>query len=148
MNEHDATETAYRNGYADGKPKWISVKERLPELSTQDVLVTDGRNVSMGFFPSINLWCAFYPVKSRDITHWMPLPEPQEENDKPMTNADRIRAMTDEELAKCIFEIGFDCHLCSEHERLSDNPLLRHEKCDEKCTEHCLEWLQQPAEEV
>ena len=65
-----------------------------------------------------------------------------------VTNADRIRAMTDEELAKCIFEIGFDCHLCSEHERLSDNPLLRHEKCDEKCTEHCLEWLQQPAEEV
>ena len=66
----------------------------------------------------------------------------------PMTNADRVRAMTDEELAKCIFEIGFDCHLCSEHERLSDNPLLRHEKCDEKCTEHCLEWLQQPADEV
>ena len=64
------------------------------------------------------------------------------------TNADRIRAMSDEELAKCIFEIGFDCHLCSEHERLSDNPLLRHEKCDEKCTEHCLKWLQQPAKDV
>ena len=66
----------------------------------------------------------------------------------PMTNADRIRAMSDEDMAKCIFEIGFDCHLCSEHERISDNPFLRHEKCDEKCTEHCLEWLQQPAEEV
>ena len=63
-----------------------------------------------------------------------------------MTNADRIRAMSDEEMAKCIFEIGFDCHLCSEHERLSDNPFLRHEKCDEKCEEHCLEWLKQPAE--
>lgn len=63
------------------------------------------------------------------------------------TNADRIRAMNDEELAKCIFEIGFDCHLCSEHERLSDNPFSRHEKCDEKCTEHCFDWLQQPAEE-
>lgn len=68
--------------------------------------------------------------------------------DKTMTNSDRIRAMSDEELAKCLFEIGFDCHLCSEHERLSDNPLLKHEKCDEKCTEHCLEWLQQPAEDV
>lgn len=65
---------------------------------------------------------------------------------KPMTNADRIRAMTDEELANCLYEIGFDCHLCSEHERLSDNPFLRYEKCDEKCTEHCLKWLQQPAE--
>lgn len=70
------------------------------------------------------------------------------EGKKPMTNADRIRAMSDEELAKCIFDIGFDCHLCSEHERLSDNPLLRHEKCDEKCTEHCLKWLQQSAKDV
>jgi hypothetical protein len=64
----------------------------------------------------------------------------------PDTNADRIRAMSDEELAKCIYEIGFDCHLCSEHERLSDNQFLRHEKCDEKCVEHCLEWLKKPAE--
>ena len=62
------------------------------------------------------------------------------------TNADRIRAMSDEELAKCIYEIGFDCHLCSEHERISDNPFIRHEKCDEKCVEHCFEWLKQPAE--
>lgn len=64
----------------------------------------------------------------------------------PMSNADRIRSMSDEDMAKCIFEIGFGCHLCSEHERLSDNLFLRHEKCDEKCTEHCLEWLRQPAE--
>ena len=64
--------------------------------------------------------------------------------DYKMTNADNIRAMSDEEMAKCIFEIGFDCHLCSEHERLSYNPFLRHEKCDEKCVEHCLEWLKQP----
>ena len=65
-------------------------------------------------------------------------------NAKPKTNADRIRAMSDEELAKCIYEIGFDCHLCSEHERLSDNPFLCNEKCDEKCVQHCLEWLKQP----
>lgn len=68
-------------------------------------------------------------------------------NAKPKTNADRIRAMSDEELAKCIYEIGFACHLCSEHERLSDNPFLRNEKCDEKCVEHCLEWLKQTAED-
>lgn len=62
------------------------------------------------------------------------------------TNADIIRSMSDEELAKCIYEIGFDCHLCSEHERISDNPFIRNEKCDEKCVEHCFEWLKQPAE--
>lgn len=62
------------------------------------------------------------------------------------TNADRIRAMSDEELAAHLHDIGWDCHLCAEHRRLDNEPLLRGEKCDEKCAEHCLEWLQQPAE--
>ena len=63
-----------------------------------------------------------------------------------MTNADRIRAMSDEELATHLHDIGWDCHLCAEHGRLDNEPLLRGEKCDEKCVEHCLEWLHQPAE--
>ena len=65
---------------------------------------------------------------------------------KPHTNADHIRAMSDEELAKHLVDIGWDCHLCAEHRRLDNEPLLRGEKCDEKCAEHCLEWIQQPAE--
>ena len=64
----------------------------------------------------------------------------------PMTNADRIRSMSDEELAKHLVDIGWDCHLCAEHRRLDNEPLLRGEKCDEKCAEHCLQWLQQPKE--
>lgn len=64
----------------------------------------------------------------------------------PKTNADRIRAMTDEELARHLHCIGWDCHLCAEHRRLDNEPLLRGERCDENCFEHCLEWLQQPAE--
>jgi hypothetical protein len=63
------------------------------------------------------------------------------------TNADRIRSMTDEGLAAYLVDIGFDCHLCSEHRRLDNEPLLRNEKCDEKCEKHCLDWLKQPAEE-
>lgn len=62
-----------------------------------------------------------------------------------MTNADKIRSMTDEELAKHLIDIGWDCHLCEEHRRLDNEPLLRGEKCDEKCAYHCLEWIQQPA---
>ena len=62
------------------------------------------------------------------------------------TNADRIRSMSDEELAKHLVDIGWDCNLCAEHRRLDNEPLLRGEKCDEKCAEHCLEWIQQPAE--
>ena len=44
---------------------------------------------------------------------------------KPYTNADRIRSMNDEELAVCLYEIGYN-------EWLS--------------FEGALEWLQQPAE--
>jgi hypothetical protein len=61
-----------------------------------------------------------------------------------LTNADRIRAMSDEELAVFLDTWGC-CHHCIEHERLSDNRWFSDEKCDEKCAEHCLEWLKQPA---
>ena len=52
-----------------------------------------------------------------------------------MTNADRIRSMTDEELATFISEIADECE--------------RNYGCDIKyCVrESCLKWLQQPAEE-
>lgn len=66
--------------------------------------------------------------------------------DKPRTIADCIRAMSDKELAKHLVDICWDCHFCTEHLRLDNEPLLRGEKCDEKCVDHCLEWLQQPAE--
>ena len=45
---------------------------------------------------------------------------------KPQTNADRIRSMSDEELAMCLFEIGYDGGWGA--------------------PEGTLEWLQQPAE--
>lgn len=62
------------------------------------------------------------------------------------THADRIRAMSDEELAEWLADI-FDCHDCSEHERLGDNPLLLDEQCDQECEKHCLDWLKQPYED-
>jgi hypothetical protein len=53
-----------------------------------------------------------------------------------MTNADRIRAMSDEELAKnLVYEM---CIYCYEH---------RTEKCYQKCADNMLKWLKQPAEE-
>ena len=82
MNIHDATETAYKNGYKQGMKdavKWISVKDRLPEAGTKalcylkrgeywtavwddcgDDLWSDGE-----------AWCS-----NGEVTHWMPLPEP------------------------------------------------------------------------
>ena len=78
----------------------------------------------------------------KDYPPYLDYPKPR----KPTTNADRIRSMSDEELAKHLVDIGWDCHLCAEHRRLDNEPLLRGEKCDEKCAEHCLQWLQQQAE--
>lgn len=59
---------------------------------------------------------------------------------EPQTNADRIRAMSDEELAKFISIQSDDC-LCSDNS-----------KCDyhcggDSCLKVLLDWLQQPAEE-
>ena len=47
--------------------------------------------------------------------------------EKPRTNADRIRAMSDEELAMCLYEIGYD--------EGWDKP------------EYALKWLRQPVAE-
>ena len=41
------------------------------------------------------------------------------------TNADRIQSMSDDELATHLHDIGWDCHLCAEHGRLDNEPLLR-----------------------
>ena len=77
-------------------------------------------------------------------------PDPDMQRDCPhfheKTNADRIRSMSDEELATHLHDIGWDCHLCAEHGRLDNEPLIRGKKCDETCVEHCLDWLHQPAE--
>ena len=60
-----------------------------------------------------------------------------------ITNADRIRSMSDEELAKHLVEIGWDCNFCEEHLSLDNEPFFRG---DEKCAGYCLKWLKQPAE--
>lgn len=62
----------------------------------------------------------------------------------PMTNADRIRAMTDEEIARW-FYLKWDCTSCSEYKRLHGIGDCD-EDCDEDCVKHCVEWLKQPAE--
>jgi hypothetical protein len=63
-----------------------------------------------------------------------------------VTNADRIRTMSDEELAKFLECFGL-CHHCTEHHRLGNVRFYQDEKCDEQCEQHCLEWLKQPAED-
>ena len=59
----------------------------------------------------------------KDYPPYLDYPKPH----KAQTNADRIRSMTDEELAECLYEIGYNGW---------------------SAPEGTLEWLQQPAEEV
>lgn len=54
---------------------------------------------------------------------------------EPITNADRIRSMSDEELCEMltIGTGGFDCGTCRDSNA-----------CDRECELHCAEWLKQP----
>lgn len=76
MDRYTATEQAYKNGYTkgyeDGKPKWIPVTERLPKPFVT-VLTCFLGGVYFGYRqPNVD-W--------EGVTHWMPLPEPPEEDE-------------------------------------------------------------------
>ena len=69
----------------------------------------------------------------KDYPPYLDYPKPY----KPQTNADRIRAMSDEELCEFLGEYKF-CNICEEG-------------CDSctyngDCDKRLFEWLQQPAE--
>ena len=53
-----------------------------------------------------------------------------------LTNADRIRSMSDEELCEMLTmgTGGFDCGVCRDNN-----------ECDRECEWHCAEWLKHPA---
>ena len=75
--------------------------------------------------------------EDRYVTAWMPLPEPYQEGEPPkQTNADRIRSMTDEELAihmMCPNEMGAAEIECD-----------KSDSCN--CYECLLNWLREESE--
>ncbi len=80
MDKYDVAEQAYKNGYEDGKPKWIPVTERLPEKS--DYYLAYHGSGYIGILPysvQYKLFNAFDGNGTKyamDVAHWMPLPEP------------------------------------------------------------------------
>ena len=81
MDNYTATEQAYKNGYEAGKPKWISVEERLPEeegdyLTCNVAKMFPKHSIHFTYFRAGDRYWDF--VWSNEITHWMPLPEPPE----------------------------------------------------------------------
>lgn len=92
--EHDlkmAFDDGYQAGLESAQPKWISVDERLPEVSDLVLVIANGKpkeNVELinacliASFWGDEGWIAdgFDGWDKLKVTHWMPLPEsPKEE---------------------------------------------------------------------
>ena len=79
-----------------GKPIWIPVTERLPAATLGDVservLVTDGEYVAIvewfNFGECGSFWG--YTGFGKDVTHWMPLPQPPTECRQMVTDSNQL----------------------------------------------------------
>ena len=60
----------------------------------------------------------------------------------PMINADRIRSMTDKELAEMLSVVSQHCVVY-----LSDHIDCRHSRCESSCKSNIKKWLQKESEE-
>lgn len=84
-------ETGFVKGFEAAQPKWISVEERLPEVSDLVLVIANGKpraNVELhnavliASYWGDEGWIAdgFDGWDKINVTHWMPLPEaPKEE---------------------------------------------------------------------
>ena len=77
--------------------------------------------------------CQLYQISKRDSLK--PIKSCYQFKGRKQTNADRIRAMTDEEIARV-----FTSDLC---ELLCHSPCI----CDFECESHMLDWLKQEVKE-
>lgn len=62
------------------KPEWISVEERLPTYKDGKVLIYTTYGISIGEKTVSNRWRGDNAIP-KQITHWMPLPEPPTEKE-------------------------------------------------------------------
>lgn len=69
------------------------------------------------------------------------------DNYEAKTNADRIRAMSDEELAKTLAAIAFDVYNCNEGQQEFMTIIKSCDMCDNRCGNCVLNWLKQPADQ-
>jgi len=83
-----AVNLSFLAGHQAAAPKWISVKDRLPEMKnrmSEDVLILDEYGqMSVEPFEIVNNeivvdWGEAGTRPLSDFTHWMPLPEPPKE---------------------------------------------------------------------
>ena len=147
INTSTDTSTDTSTNSVDTSSGWISVKDRLPTEEGSYLVVgkTGGATVTRWYMPNKFHQQGHFGGNSAEyIRYWMPRPqapkyEPKE--NKTMTNADRIRSMTDEELAELFYSTDhnvdeWNCIVKLGNVRLQDN------KAD------ILAWLQSEVEGV
>jgi hypothetical protein len=130
---------------------WIPVSERLPEESLNSVIGWDTYRNRCCFVQYLGgRFVLGYDIDGVNVTAWMPLPESYSTDaekphiEKPQTNADRIRSMTDEELAEFLpIASNF---ICQPTEECIRNTVMNH--CGEcERTEECaMKWLRAESE--
>lgn len=127
MDKHTATEQAYKRGYEDGKQDAMKpiendkVMERLTEILRNGILAAmDDDNRYL-----------YTDVVDYMMAHGVTVATDNNVGDK--TNADRIRAWNDHELAETI--ANFVSEIDNGDVRYSDDP------------NDWLKWLQQPVED-
>ena len=122
MDNYTATEEAYKKGYGKGYADALAYARR--ELNVIHECVTE----TLGMVKELQATAS----RASDINVGSKLPPVE------LTNADRIRAMSDEELAKLLQEgcLGSKCEEQPQSEYGSVN-----------CFDCRMKWLQQPVEE-
>ena len=83
MKAYEATEAAYRNGYAQGMKDakvWFPVSERLPAFNIPVLTYLRNGMIAIGYTQPASASpdgkVHFYPRTGSDVTHWIPLPQP------------------------------------------------------------------------
>lgn len=65
-------------------PEWISVKDRLPEENVVVLICVDNgrcKEVKVSGLTGFG-WMLFDKNKNKEVTHWMPMPEPPKEEER------------------------------------------------------------------
>lgn len=128
--------------------RWIPVAEQLPENIIKVWLSFTNQYASYVKSAFWNGRC-FEHTNGKKVkdkpTAWKKYspPEPYRGGEQPkQTNADRIRSMTDEELAEMLSTVSQHCVVY-----VSDKINCRHSNCDTSCKNNIKKWLRAESEE-
>ena len=129
MDNYTATEVAYKKGYGKGYADALAYARR--ELNVIHECVTE----TLGMVKELQATAS----RASDINVGSKLPPVE------LTNADRIRAMSDEELARWTARTQIN----NVNEALESANLTwdKSDALEDKVTAENLKWLQQPVEE-